>query len=61
MSSWLNPGELKLALTSSIREPIVCGRVKSNGVPATGARKPSGIWVVSVGVYLFALIVMSWP
>jgi hypothetical protein len=38
MSSWLNPGELVFALTSSIREPIVSGLVKSNGVPLTEAR-----------------------
>ena len=35
--------------------------MKSNGVPATGASTPVGIWVVSVGVYLSALIWTSWP
>jgi hypothetical protein len=31
-----------------------------NGVSNNGALKPSGIEVVSVGVYLFALIWISW-
>jgi hypothetical protein len=49
------------ALTSAIRAPIWKKRVKLNGVPNTDALKPSGIDVVSVGVYLLALILMSWP
>src|SRR5580704_1983 len=50
MSSWLSPlvadakldGTLSFALTSLIREPIVCGARKSNGVPATGTPRGSG-------------------
>ena len=42
---------------------MVCGARKSNGVPATGtpSASGSGIWVVSVGEYLFALICTYWP
>ncbi len=43
-------GALSGALTSSIREPMVCGVLKSNGVPLTGTwASGSGIWVGSVG------------
>jgi hypothetical protein len=54
-------GTLSFALTSLIRLPMVCGVVKSNGVPLTLTFTPSGIWVVSVGVYLLALIWTYWP
>ena len=57
----MKPGEWSGALTSAIRAPIGKKRVKLNGVPNTDALKPSGIEVVSVGVYLFALIWISWP
>jgi len=70
MSSWLLPpvaarklaGVLSFALTSLIREPMVCGARKSNGVPATGTPlgSGSGICVLSVGEYRLAFICTNW-
>ena len=48
-------------LFSLIRAPMVWNVRKSNGVPATGASTPVGICVESVGVYVLALIMTSWP
>src|SRR6266436_3424012 len=44
-----------------MRAPNFSGAVKSIGVPFTGLISPVGIRVLSIGVKLSALTVITWP